>query len=88
MPYSPYGSQANCKNDTYGELTSKVDALYSYIQGLEDLKNNQVAFGEILTKLNDLCEKVNQHTTIVSGIQTRTYALETSGPIITCVTRL
>jgi hypothetical protein len=79
-----YGRQKT--NPTYDELKDRLTRLETDISGFNNLKNNASTLGEILTKLEKLCEVHTQQTAILADLQSRINALETDGsPIISTV---
>lgn len=82
-----YGSSSSCTPTTYDDLVARVQSLESLNDGLSYLKGNEVSFGDILAKLDQLCAIQNQQTTILADLQSRLNSLETNGsPSIISVT--
>ena len=86
MASSFYGSNSSCASPTFSEVLARLQRLESNIDGFNELRNNELTLGEILTKLNNLCLTQNQQTVILSDLQSRVNALETGGsPLIESV---
>lgn len=80
MSTSFYGNAtATSSSISYDALVTRVVALESLNDGLSYLKNHEVSFAEILTKLDGLCAAQNQQTAILADLQSRINTLETGG---------
>ena len=79
---SPYGSttitSSSCPTD-FASLQAQVAVLNTYVAGLQSLQDNQVGFGELISRLTSTCDVVNLQAQMISTLQEKVYKLENEG---------